>query len=45
MSYKDFTWYSTFNSFKISQDKAVEVIVLENGLENFLNQYEEMSLD
>ena len=45
MSQVDFPWYATFNSFQISEEKAIEIIVLENGLEEFLNQYQDMVID
>ena len=45
MSQIDFPWYATFNSFQISEEKAIEIIVLENGLEEFLNQYQDMVID
>lgn len=45
MSHQDFPWYATYNSFKINEEKAIEIIILENGFEEFLNQYQDMVID
>ena len=45
MSHKEFPWFGSINSYKVSDDEAVEILILDIKYEEFLNQYGGVVLD
>ena len=45
MSHEEFPWFGSINSYKISDNEALEILVLDTDYGEFLNQYPGMSLD
>ena len=45
MSHKEFPWFGSINSYKISDNEALEILVLDTDYGEFLNQYQGMAID
>ena len=45
MTHEEFPWFGSINSYKISDNEALEILVLDTDYGEFLNQYQGMTLD